>query len=76
MKIDPRHWLIEIKHGSKSYINNPFVLAQQAVQVYYTPFPSRERGRKDWWTAYKVKSRAVHYELEEEKKELYLPKYF
>ena len=28
MKIDPRHWLIEIKHGSKAYVNEPFVVAQ------------------------------------------------
>ena len=27
MKIDPWHRLIEIKHGSKAYINDPFVLA-------------------------------------------------
>ena len=47
MKVDPQHGLIEIKHGSKAYINDPLVLAQQAAQVYYTPFLSRERGRKD-----------------------------
>ena len=49
MKVDPWHELIEIKHESKAYVNNSFVLAQQTVQVYYTPFLSRERGRKDWW---------------------------
>ena len=38
VKVDPRHRLIEIKHRSKVYVNEPFVLAQQAAQVYYTPF--------------------------------------
>ena len=47
MKVDLRHGLIEIKHGSKVYVNEPFVLAQQAAQVYYTSFLSRKRGRKD-----------------------------
>ena len=45
MKVDPRYELIEIKHGSKVYVNEPFVLAQQVVQVYYTPFLSREREK-------------------------------
>ena len=69
MKVDPWHELIEIKHGLKAYVNDPFVLAQQIVQVYYTLFPSRKRERKYWWAVYKVKSRAVHYELKEEKEE-------
>ena len=47
MKVDPRYGLIKIKHGSKAYVNNAFELAQQVVQVYYTPYLSRERGRKD-----------------------------
>ena len=47
MKIDPQHGLIKIKHRSKVYVNDLFVLAQQAVQVYYTLFPSRKRGRKE-----------------------------
>ena len=47
MKVDPRYELIEIKYESKAYINEPFVLAVQAAQVYYTLFPSRKRERKD-----------------------------
>ena len=47
MKVDPRHGLIEIKYGLKVYIYEPFVLAQQAIQVYYTPFPSREEEKID-----------------------------
>ena len=30
-----------------------------------TPFPSRERGRKDWWAVCRVKSQSVYYVLEE-----------
>ena len=51
MKVDPQYELIKIKHGSKAYVNEPFVLAAkpyvnepivlaiQAAQVYYTYFP-------------------------------------
>ena len=49
------------------------MLAQQASQVYYTPLPSRDRGRKDWWTVCKIKSRVVHYELNDEEEEFHLP---
>ena len=66
IKVDQWHRLIEIKHGSKVYVNGPFVLATQVAQVYYTLFLSRERGRKDWCTIYKIKSRAIYYALEEE----------
>ena len=35
IKIDPWHGITEIKYGSKAYFDEPFVLAQQASQVYY-----------------------------------------
>ena len=75
MKVDPQHGLIEIKHGSKAYVNEPFVLAAQAAQVYHILFPSKKRRRKDWRTVYKIKSRAVHYILKE-KEELQLSECF
>ena len=56
MKVDPWHGLIEIKYGSKAYVNEPFVLAAQAAQVYYTPFSLKKRRRKDWWAICKIKS--------------------
>ena len=73
IKIDLWHGITEIKYGSKAYFDEPFVLAQQASQVYYTPLPSRDRGRKDWWAVCKIKSRVVHYELNEEEEEFHLP---
>ena len=41
--------------------------------MYYTPLPSKDRGRKDWWAVCKIKSRVVHYELNEEEEEFHLP---
>ena len=74
MKVDPRHEFIEIKHRSKAHVNDPLVLSQQTVQVYYTPFLSKERERKDCWAVYKVKSRVIHYEPEQKEEEPHLPK--
>ena len=75
MKVDLWDRLIEIKYGSKAYVNDPFMPTQQAVQMYYTLFLSRKRGKKDWWAVCKVKSRVIHYVLEK-KEELQLSKYF
>ena len=56
MKIDLRYGITEIKYRSNAYFDEPFVLVQQASQVYYTLFPSRDRERKDWWAVCKIKS--------------------
>ena len=44
------------------YIYNkyePFVLAQQATQVYYCPYPSLRCDRANWWVVNKIKARAI-----------------
>ena len=45
---------------------DPFILAAQAKQVYYTNYLlSRNKERNDWWTVCKVKTRLfLEYELE------------
>lgn len=48
--------LVEVKHTSRYAGNDPFVLAGQAQQVYYTNFPGNKRDRVDWWGVAKVKA--------------------
>lgn len=56
VKVDVRYDLVDVKPNSKLQSNEPFVLASQAQQVYYTMYPqSNGRGRGDWWAACKVK---------------------
>jgi Domain of unknown function (DUF4216) len=57
VRIDKEHGLIEIKHTSSLRTYEPFVFAFQAIQVYYLPYPSKKRERKDWWVAIKIKSK-------------------
>ena len=35
------------------------MLAAQAAQVYYCPYPSKKRDRANWWAVSKVKLRSV-----------------
>jgi hypothetical protein len=56
VKVDVRYGLVDVKPKSKLQTNEPFVLASQAQQVYYTMYPqSNGRGSGDWWEACKVR---------------------
>ncbi|KAL4578884.1 hypothetical protein LXL04_015015 [Taraxacum kok-saghyz] len=56
--------LIDIKPKSRLQTNDPFVLASQVEQVYYTPYPAVTRDTKDWWAVIKTKPRGI-YEVSE-----------
>ena len=43
LRVHPHHGLVELKYKSRLSTNEPFVLAQQAQQVYYMSYPSRNR---------------------------------
>lgn len=66
LKVDPQHGLIDVKHNSKLVTKETFVLAQQAVQVYYTSYPSKKKERIDWWAVCKTKARGLVYAPENE----------
>ncbi|KAL4566327.1 hypothetical protein LXL04_030441 [Taraxacum kok-saghyz] len=59
--------LIDIKPKSRLQTNDPFVLASQVEQVYYTPYPAVTRDTKDWWAVIKTKPRGI-YEVSEDGK--------
>ncbi|KAK4389777.1 hypothetical protein Sango_2314700 [Sesamum angolense] len=53
--------------------DEPFILAQQACQVYYTEYPSMKRDKIDWMAVCKTKARRVEshwtnvaYQIDEE----------
>nr|GEV40721.1 hypothetical protein [Tanacetum cinerariifolium] len=64
VRFDNKHNIIEIKYKSRLINDEPFVLASQVEQVYYTPYPSMTKYLKDWRVVVKTKSR-IMYELEE-----------
>ncbi|KAJ9549585.1 hypothetical protein OSB04_022128 [Centaurea solstitialis] len=63
VRVDPKHNLVDIKPKSRLRSDDPFILASQAEQVYYVPYPSK--SLKDWWSVVKTKPRGV-YELASE----------
>ncbi|WMV50999.1 hypothetical protein MTR67_044384 [Solanum verrucosum] len=53
-KVDHQHNIIEIKHTRKYRSYDPFIIAQNAKQVYYAPYSLR-RDKVDWWVVIKSK---------------------
>ena len=51
---------MKVNHKSTLATNEPFILAAQAQQVYYTVYPCNKGNRLDWWVVYKVKARSTY----------------
>ena len=58
VRVHQEHNLVDIKHQKKGCFDDPFILASQAQQVYYIPYPSM----KDTWAVVKTNPRGI-YEL-------------
>ncbi|KAJ1400077.1 hypothetical protein SESBI_29803 [Sesbania bispinosa] len=58
VNVDERYGLVDIKHKSRLHSNEPFVLAEQAQQVYYTRCPQGgSRASGEWWATCKVRAK-------------------
>lgn len=57
MRVHPKFNLVEVNHKRKYMKYEPFVLAQQAIQVYYASYPSLKQDKVEWWAACKIKAR-------------------
>ena len=51
--------LVDINHKRRFNRYEPFILAMQADQVYYIPYPSLRRDVSDWWAVCKIKARSI-----------------
>lgn len=51
--------LVEVNHKRRYRSDDAFVLAQQAIQVYYTRYPGAKRDRTEWWAVCKTKARST-----------------
>ena len=49
MQVHPKTGLVQIKHKSRAYKDDPFILASMAHQVCYLPYVSTSKDHKDWW---------------------------
>jgi len=50
---------VEVNHR-KRYLNyDPYILAANAIQVYYMPYPQKIKENVDWWVVIKIRTRSM-----------------
>ncbi|XP_076939329.1 uncharacterized protein LOC143607978 [Bidens hawaiensis] len=52
--------LVDVKHKSRLKSYDPYILASQAEQVFYTSYPAVTSDTKDLWAVVKTKARHVY----------------
>ncbi|XP_038687458.1 uncharacterized protein LOC119986835 [Tripterygium wilfordii] len=57
VRIHKHNGLVEVKHRGRYNKFDPFIIAQQAEQVYFAPYPEGIRDRQDWLAVIKTKAR-------------------
>ncbi|GKV20236.1 hypothetical protein SLEP1_g30393 [Rubroshorea leprosula] len=57
IRVDVEHGIVDVNPSFQLSTGEPFCLASQAQQVYYTPYPGTDRITRGWFTACKIKSR-------------------
>ncbi|KAL3503865.1 hypothetical protein ACH5RR_033706 [Cinchona calisaya] len=58
MNVHSKYNLVDINHKKRYKSYEPFILAQQAVQVYYAQYPSLKQDRADWLAVCKTRARS------------------
>ena len=59
MKVHQQYFLVDVNLKNKLNKDEPFILAMQAVQVYYVPYISLRKEKSNWLAVCKVKVRPV-----------------
>ncbi|OMP10200.1 hypothetical protein COLO4_04723 [Corchorus olitorius] len=59
MKVHPLYKLVDVNRKKFYKKYDPFILAQQAIQVYYCHYPSMKKDKVDWMAVCETKSRRV-----------------
>ncbi|KAK1397248.1 hypothetical protein POM88_007111 [Heracleum sosnowskyi] len=57
-RIHPCYNIVEVNKRKRLSVYEPFILAMQAMQVYFCNYPSLRRDKVDWLVVCKVKARA------------------
>ncbi|CAH9136236.1 unnamed protein product [Cuscuta epithymum] len=66
---NPKYNMIDVNHSRVYPKNEPFILAQQAAQIYYAEYPSTRRTQNPWVCACpvrpnKIKSQTQHKDVD------------
>ena len=59
MKVHREYGIIEIRHTRRYSRFDPFIFAENAIQVYYLPYPEKIRDKLQWWVVIKTKPRGT-----------------
>ncbi len=63
-RVHKQYGLVEVRDGRRYGKFDPFILASQADQVYYTHYPTKSREKIGWLAVLKIKPRRiVHYNV-------------
>ncbi len=66
-RIHKQYRIVEVLCNRRYPKYDPFILASQADQVNYTPYPSKSKEKVGWWAVLKIKRRRiVNYEITED----------
>ena len=59
VKVHKEYDIVEVHHR-KRYLNyDPFILAANAIHVYYMPYPHKIKEKVDWWVVIKTRARSM-----------------
>lgn len=59
MKVHKQYGIVEIRHTRRYARFDPFIFAENAIQVYYLPYPEKIRDKVQWWVVIKTKPRGT-----------------
>lgn len=59
MRIHNQYKIVEVRKGRKYSMFDPFIFPKVATQVYYSPYPGRQKKKIDWLVVMKTKPRGV-----------------
>ena len=51
--------LVDVNHTRSFNRYEPFILAAQAMQVFYASYPSTRQNMSNWWAVCKIKARGL-----------------
>jgi len=57
-RVYDQYGIVEVRQRGRYRKYDPFIIAQQAIQVCYTPYPGRRRDKQDWLVVMKTKPRS------------------
>lgn len=59
VKVKKEYDIVEVHRARRYSKYDPFIIATNAIQVYYMPYPEKIKEKVDWWVVIKTKPRGT-----------------